>query len=308
MLFFFGLLAILWLLVWPVVILLHELGHAVPALLFTRAKVTVYLGSYGDRDHSWRMQAGLLEIYWKKWSLYWPGGMCVPSSPDMTTAQQVIMLLGGVGVSVVLAAVGFYGALVLDLHGSIKLFMFMLTLFAAGTLVTNLVPRTINGMPNDGMLLMKLLTGNQLKAAFSPELQELIARSREVAIDLGYDHISTLHLFLADCTMPYPYSLTSIFFTDSEAQQTFYEQHRVGPANASAGSLPLTVEFERALQLTPTARRHGMSQLLYPCHLFLAATEVAGSSFNQIGSGATNFPQMLLTHYRPFGELWTQKG
>lgn len=305
MLFFLGLLAVLRLVVWPLVILLHELGHAVPALLFTRARVTIYLGSYGDRDHSWRMQVGLLEIYWKKWSLYWSGGLCVPSSQNMTTAQQqVIMLLGGVLVSLAVAALGFYGALVFDLHGSVKLFMFMLTLFAAFTLVTNLVPRENAGMPSDGLLLIRLLTGHKLQAAFSPALQQLIARSREVAIDLGYEHISTLHAFLADCTMPYPYSLTSVFFTDSEAQQVFYEQHRVGPARANVGSLPLTVEFDQTLKLTPSARRHGLCQILHPCHLFLAAAEVSSSGFCQVAANAPDLSQLLLTHYRSFNELW----
>ena len=304
MLFFFGLLAILRLVVLPLVILLHELGHAVPALLFTRAKVTIYLGSYGDSVHSWRMQVGLLEIYWKKWSLYWSGGLCVPSSQDMTTAQQAIMLMGGVGVTFAVATLGFYGALVFDLHGSVKLLMFMLTVFAAVTLVTNLVPRENAGMPSDGLLLMRLFTGHQQKAAFSPALQQLIARSREVAIDLGYEHISTLHVFLADCTMPYPYSLTSVFFTDAEAQQAFYEQHRVGPARANVGSLPLTVAFDQALRLTPAARRHGLCQMLYPCHLFLAAAEVSSSEFCQIAADTADLPQLLLTHYRSFNELW----
>ncbi|MDB5269373.1 MAG: hypothetical protein JWP58_2413 [Hymenobacter sp.] len=307
MLLVYGILLAFTLLVWPLLILLHELGHAVPALLFTRAKVMVYLGSYGNSADSWRMQVGKLEIYVKKGSVFWFGGCCMPNSSDMTNAQQVIMLLGGVMVTLAVAVAGFCGALMFDLHGSIKLFMFLLTIFAAVTLVANLIPREHGGMATDGLLLKRLLAGNKVAAAFSPDLQALIARSREVAIDLGYGYISTLHLFLADCTMPYQYSLASVFFPDPEAQNAFYEQHRVGPAKTNAGSLPLTAEFERALQLTPTARRHGMSRLLYPCHLFLAATEVAGSSFNQIGSEEPNLPQMLLTHYRPFGELWIQK-
>ncbi|GAB3730916.1 hypothetical protein GCM10027594_12960 [Hymenobacter agri] len=290
----------------PVVILLHELGHAVPALLFTRAKVTVYLGSYGDRDHSWRVQIGLLEFYWKKWSLNWSGGMCVPSSQNMTSAQRVIMILGGVGVTFVIAAIGFYGALVLDLHGSIKLFMFLLVIFATVTLVTNLVPREHDGMPSDGLALLTLLTGKKLQADFGPTLQNLIARSREVAIDLGYDHISTLHVFLADCTMPYAYSLTSMFFADAEARQTFYEQHRIGTANENVGSLPLTVEFEQALRLTSSTRRHGLSWSLHPCHLFLAAAEVPSSNFYQLAANTPDLQQVLLTYYRPFDELWSR--
>ncbi|WP_310391007.1 hypothetical protein [Hymenobacter sp.] len=304
MLLFFGLLLAFTLLVWPLLVLLHELGHAVPALMFTPARVAVYLGSYGDGANSWRMQVGRLEIYVKKWSLFWTGGLCVSSSSDMSKAQRVVMLLGGVLVTLAVAVVGFYGALRFDLHGSVKLYMSLLAVFATVTLITNLVPREHGGGASDGLLLKQLLTGDKLVTAFSPELQALIARSREVAIDLGYDYVSTLHLFLADCAMPYPYSLATVFFANAEAQEAFYEQHRTGPANPGAGSLPLTTEFERALQLTTMARRHGLGKMLFPAHLFLAASEVADSDFNRVAFETTALPQILLTHYRPHSELW----
>lgn len=305
MLFFYGVLLGFVLLVYPLLVLLHELGHAVPALLFTRARVAVYLGTYGDHDNSWRLRVGLLEIYLKKWTFFWSKGLCVPSSSDMTTTQQVLMTLGGVTVSLAIAVLGFYGALLFDWHGAVKLFLFLLTIFAVVTLITNLIPREYAGLASDGLLLKQLLTGKRLAATFTPELQALIARSREVAIDLGYDYISTLHLFLADCAMPYPYSLTSVFFADAAAYQEFYEQHRVGPVNAGAGSLPITTEFEQALKQAAAARRHGFGPRLYPCHLFLAATEVPDSVFAQVAAEPAALPQTLLAHYRQFGELWS---
>ncbi|MBF9143391.1 hypothetical protein [Hymenobacter properus] len=288
---------------WPLLIVLHELGHALPALLFTRAKVTVYLGSYDDSANSWRTQLGLLEIYAKR-SFFWNVGRCVPSSQNMTTTQQIIMVLGGAVGAFAVAALGFCGALVFDLHGALKLFMFSLTLVAAAMLVGNLAPRERNGMANDGWLLKQLLANRMVQNTFAPELEQLIARSREVAIDLGYDYISTRHLFLADCLMPYRYSLANVFFPDPAAREAYYEQHRVGPANPAAGSLPLTQEFDQALRRAPAARRHGLSKQLYPCHVFLAATEVANSEFNRVAMDAATLPQTLLSHYRLFDELW----
>ncbi len=47
----------------PLVTLLHELGHAIPALLVTRKKVTIYIGSYGDPQKSLCFRVGLLEFY-----------------------------------------------------------------------------------------------------------------------------------------------------------------------------------------------------------------------------------------------------
>lgn len=305
MLFFLGTYLVLMLLVWPFLVLLHELGHALPALVFTRSKVDVYLGSHGDSANSWRMRVGLLEIYLTKRHVFWAGGLCVPSRPeDMSQAQQVVMLLGGVTMSLVVAVLGFVGALVFDLHGSIKLFLFLLSFMAVVTLVTNLAPVKHAGGASDGLLLKQLLTGNRLAAKLSPELLALIARSREVALDLGCDYISTQHLFLADCAMPYPHSLANAFFSTPGAQAAFYEQCRVGPANPNGGSMPLTEEFERALKGAPLACRHGLGQVLSPSHLLLAAAELPDSEFVRIAPGPALLPQLLLAHYRAFDDLW----
>jgi hypothetical protein len=292
------------LIVLPLLILLHELGHAVPALLFTKSSVTMYLGSHGESVNMWRIQIGSLEVYLKR-SIFWRKGLCLYAGTGLSKAQQCVIILGGVMVSVLLAAFGFYGALAINLHGSVKLFMFLLFMYATFSVVTNLVPSRRGGIPNDGLLLKMLLLGDRPTVSFAPELKELIARSREVAIDLGYDHVSTLHVLLADCTMSYPYSLSGLFFPDSEAQTAFYESYRVGPTNLAAGSLPLTVEYEQALKLAPTARQYGFRDDLYPCHLFVAASQVAGAEFGQVVPVTTDLTQVLLTYYRTFDELLT---
>jgi len=221
----------------------------------------------------------------------------------LSKAQQCVIILGGVMVSVLIAALGFYGALAINLHGSVKLFMFLLFMCATFSVVTNLVPSQRGGIPNDGLLLKMLLLGDQPTVSFAPELKELIARSREVAIDLGYDYISTLHVLLADFTMAYPYSLNGLFFPDLEARTAFYESHRLGPANSAAGSLPLTVEYEQVLKLAPLAQQYGFGKELYPCHLFVAASQVADAEFSQVVPTTTDLTQVLLTYYRTFDEL-----
>ncbi|MGI4863136.1 MAG: hypothetical protein ACRYFZ_04385 [Janthinobacterium lividum] len=300
--FFFGILWGFALLVLPLLTLLHELGHAVPALLFTRADVTMYLGSYGDQTNSWRVKIGLLEVYMKR-SLFWRTGLCVHTGSNLSKAENCVIILGGVLVSVLVAALGFYAALAGNLHGAVKLFMFLLVLFAVVSLVTNLVPSQRGGLPNDGLLLKLLLAGRGLAVSFTPELKALIGQSRAVAIDLGYDYISTLHLLLADLAMPYPYSLAGLFFPDPEARAAFYESQRLGPANLAARSLPLTVEFEEALKLAPMSQPQGFRSELYPCHLFLAASQVASSEFSQLVPASSSLYQQLLAYYRTFDEL-----
>ena len=43
----------------------HEMGHAIPALIFTKKSVTVYIGSYGDISKTTQFKLGRLTIYFK---------------------------------------------------------------------------------------------------------------------------------------------------------------------------------------------------------------------------------------------------
>jgi hypothetical protein len=64
----------------PVTVLLHELGHAIPAILLTRQKVTIYIGSHGDPKKSLKFKLGLLEGYFRYNPFDWNRGLCVPSA------------------------------------------------------------------------------------------------------------------------------------------------------------------------------------------------------------------------------------
>ena len=45
--------------------LIHELGHAIPSLLFTEQPVAIHVGSYGYEKNSFKMQLGRLTLYFK---------------------------------------------------------------------------------------------------------------------------------------------------------------------------------------------------------------------------------------------------
>lgn len=300
----FGILAGFAVLAYPVLVLVHELGHAVPALLLTRAPVTVYLGSYGDRRHTWRVQLGALELCVKR-NLFWTKGLCVHASQNLSRISHILITLGGVVASTLVAVLAFYGALVFDLHGAVKLLLFILVVLAIISLIANLVPSEHSGFANDGRMLKVLLTNKQEAPVvkFSPELQALIMQSRTVAIDLGYDHISTLHLFLADCAMPYPYSLAELCFPSQAAYAIFYERCRLGPAGVGVGFLPLTAEYEQALKRAPLAQQEGFRSELHPCHLFLASAGVADAAWLEALAPKADLSVQLLAHYRSFAEL-----
>ncbi|MFT4762487.1 MAG: tetratricopeptide (TPR) repeat protein [Saprospiraceae bacterium] len=64
------------LLVHSLTTLVHEYGHALPALLLTDGKVEVYVGSYGNIDNSFIFKLGRLTTYFKFNMLNWNIGMC----------------------------------------------------------------------------------------------------------------------------------------------------------------------------------------------------------------------------------------
>ena len=74
--------------------LIHELGHAIPSLLFTKGPVVICLGSYADISSSLKIPLGRLTIYFKLNILTWIMGLCSSEKPK-SIAQNMIITLGG---------------------------------------------------------------------------------------------------------------------------------------------------------------------------------------------------------------------
>ena len=56
--------------------LIHELGHAIPSLMFTDKDVVIHIGSYGDSKKSLKMDFGRLKAFFKLDILRWNIGLC----------------------------------------------------------------------------------------------------------------------------------------------------------------------------------------------------------------------------------------
>ena len=76
-------------------IVVHELGHAIPLVYFTKQKAEIFLGSYGDKVNSVKMTMGLLDIYITKDPLKWKGGMCRPLAKSVPIKTQIIYIASG---------------------------------------------------------------------------------------------------------------------------------------------------------------------------------------------------------------------
>lgn len=72
----------------------HEMGHALPALLFTEGPVFVYIGTYGDVSSGVHLSFGRLQIFFRLNLLDWKLGMCQHHAVK-SKAKSAIILLGG---------------------------------------------------------------------------------------------------------------------------------------------------------------------------------------------------------------------
>jgi hypothetical protein len=79
-----------------ITVLFHELGHAIPALIFTKEKVNVFIGTYGDVKKSRHLALGKkLSIYFKLNPLKWSKGMAQYTGHNLSLFKRLtIMSLG----------------------------------------------------------------------------------------------------------------------------------------------------------------------------------------------------------------------
>ena len=85
--------------------LIHEFGHAIPALLFTDSAVDVHIGSYGDETKSLKIDLGRLSIFFRFNIFHWNLGLCRHQGKDLTHQQALIITLGGPVMSLLMAIV-----------------------------------------------------------------------------------------------------------------------------------------------------------------------------------------------------------
>jgi len=80
----------------------HELGHAIPSLLFTDGEVIMIVGSYGDVDNSIFLNLGRLKMYLKIDMLTWYSGVCMHSQAK-NYWHSIFIILGGPIASLMIA-------------------------------------------------------------------------------------------------------------------------------------------------------------------------------------------------------------
>jgi hypothetical protein len=78
-----------------VTVTVHELGHAIPALLMTRDEVTIYIGSFGSPYDCFHVRAGRIDFYCKYNPLLWYKGCCFCSDNYLSINQRIWFVAAG---------------------------------------------------------------------------------------------------------------------------------------------------------------------------------------------------------------------
>ncbi|MGB8194969.1 MAG: hypothetical protein WCF67_23740 [Chitinophagaceae bacterium] len=181
----------------PVTVILHELGHAIPALLLTQKKVSVYIGSHGDTTKSVHFKLGLLEFWFKYNPVLWQYGLCYPHAPEISLRRQFIYILTGPLTSTTIAVVACYFSFAYDLHGALKLLLIVFLGSSIFDFFINIVPNNTpyvlaNGIVtyNDGYLLSRMLSFRKIDREFSRANKAYAARDFATAAKLVDDLLS----------------------------------------------------------------------------------------------------------------------
>lgn len=186
----------------PLTVLIHELGHAIPALLLTRKKVLVYVGSYGSSKQCLRLPLGVMDIYLHYIPFSWNKGVCIPGEKVISVNKQIIYTLTGPLASVMVAVIALYFRQNTEGYSYPGFFLILFLCSAVFDLFHNLIPSQNpivldNGTEtfNDGKSLAILFRfrklENDCKEAYplyqSKKYKEAYALIKK-AIDQGAEH------------------------------------------------------------------------------------------------------------------------
>ncbi|WP_295123626.1 tetratricopeptide repeat protein [uncultured Chitinophaga sp.] len=179
----------------PITTFFHELGHAIPMLLFSKeGNVEVFIGSFGDYEKSLKVRMGRLHCYIKLTPLLImkPAGICRGAKAESSYAHQLVILYGGAFFSLLLATGSLFFVLKYNHDAPLRLIGFTVLAFSLIDLVMNLVPRSIKDkkgkiLYNDGyMILFTIRTRKfhkNITSAFRFYSQE---NYRDAAHELNY--------------------------------------------------------------------------------------------------------------------------
>jgi tetratricopeptide (TPR) repeat protein len=152
-------------------VLLHELGHAIPVLFWSKKKVTIYIGSLGDPDGSLRLSLGSLDLFVKYNPFLWMRGLC--KHEVMSVKKQIIITAMGPLFSLLITLTSFL--LLKTIDPDERQTVILVTFMVVGGVFTlsSAIPRgrlspthSGGGVRNDASQILQLWRTRNLPAAY----------------------------------------------------------------------------------------------------------------------------------------------
>jgi tetratricopeptide (TPR) repeat protein len=133
----------------PLIVILHEMGHALAYLVLTRPdKIDIYIGSYGDAKKDIQLSIGKLRFFIKSSFPFVKGvGLCRSYKAETNYLKHIVILLAGPFFTFFSAAIFIF--IMLFAHAGLYILISCAIFLALSTLslITNLIPADINDSP-----------------------------------------------------------------------------------------------------------------------------------------------------------------
>ena len=180
--------------------LIHELGHAIPSLIFTTQEVAIHVGSYGDDKNSFEIDLGRLKAFFKIDIVKWNIGLC-QHQPAKTYLHKILIVLGSPFFSLLIGIILLY-LLSVKTWGDGIIFIFGFLIFSSiWDFLVNIIPTRSpiimhdgSVIYNDGFQLVQLIKEAKLPPTyfegigfFNEKKYDLAANSFQKVITEGHD-------------------------------------------------------------------------------------------------------------------------
>jgi ATP-dependent Clp protease ATP-binding subunit ClpA len=146
---------------------------------------------------------------------------------------------------------------------------------------------------------------------FSDEAREVIGISHDIALDLGYNQVTAIHLFLADYIFNGEYSSQGLIFSDENEFQKFYDTHKIGEgtilAETKSGILPLAGETSFVIRKSLLEMKKYHHNIVQPFHLLLAISTFKNSFLSKLLNSKENTYLTLVAYYKKLGYISEDK-
>ncbi|MCJ7936009.1 MAG: M50 family metallopeptidase [Chryseobacterium sp.] len=155
----------------PLTVFFHEMGHAVTGWLITRKKVHVFIGSYGNKDNSFLINFKDFSFYIFKNPLKWGRGLCETEEKRFSVNKQILYVFGGPAASLLLALLSYF---IISNSKFLTLFFIILMVSSAIDFLINIFPsqKTVymsdgRSISNDGRAIINLIRQRKLPKEYT---------------------------------------------------------------------------------------------------------------------------------------------